>query len=369
MAPEVWARPVGEWTQSTHPNGPLKPLWGKAENSTGTSDGCDRAGLADVSGELRSGEEIPDGGLGSRRPGRREEARWPGTFDMSTLSSQGYFVLLPNPRGSYGAGEAFTGERQGLRLRRSARHRGRRRRGARSVADRSRTALGITGWSYGGYMTMWAVTQTTRFKAAVAGAGIANWQSYYGQNLIDQWMIPYFGASVYDDPGGLREELADHLHQEGEDADADRWSASAMRECPAPQSYEFWHALKTLGVKTQLVVYPDEGHAARSRNIRRIFWSARSHGLTTISSSLKACDSLRAAIRAAIPKAARIGSAFGTPLPAISKVVPCAGVVIGAGSPPGSVTPREKTLAASLRSVPDRDTSKPRHRNRRGARR
>ena len=49
-------------------------------------------------------------------------------------------------------------------------------------------------------MTMWTVTQTNRFHAAVAGAGIANWQSYYGQNLIDQWMIPYFGASVYDDP-------------------------------------------------------------------------------------------------------------------------------------------------------------------------
>ena len=60
--------------------------------------------------------------------------------------------------------------------------------------------IGITGWSYGGYMTMWAVTQTGRFRAAVAGAGICNWQSYYGQNGIDQWMIPFFGASAYDDP-------------------------------------------------------------------------------------------------------------------------------------------------------------------------
>src|SRR5580704_4218892 len=60
--------------------------------------------------------------------------------------------------------------------------------------------LGIAGWSYGGYMTMWTVTQTRRFHAAVAGAGIANWQSYYGENLIDQWMIPYFGSSVYNNP-------------------------------------------------------------------------------------------------------------------------------------------------------------------------
>ena len=80
--------------------------------------------------------------------------------------------------------------------------------------------LGVAGWSYGGFMTMWAVTQTNRFRAAVAGAGIANWQSYYGENGIDQWMIPYFGASVYDDPAGLRAELADQLHQEREDADA-----------------------------------------------------------------------------------------------------------------------------------------------------
>jgi acylaminoacyl-peptidase len=119
--------------------------------------------------------------------------------------------------------------------------------------------LGIGGWSYGGYMTMWTVTQTNRFKAAVAGAGIANWQSYYGQNSIDEWMIPYFGASVYDDPSVyaksspitfIKNVKTPTLIVVGE-RDA---------ECPAPQSYEFWHALTTLGVKTELVVYPGEGH-------------------------------------------------------------------------------------------------------------
>jgi dipeptidyl aminopeptidase/acylaminoacyl peptidase len=122
--------------------------------------------------------------------------------------------------------------------------------------------LGIAGWSYGGYMTMWTVTQTRRFRAAVAGAGIANWQSYYGENLIDQWMIPYFGASVYDNPAVyarsspinfIRNVTTPTLILVG-DSDA---------ECPAPQSYEFWHALKTRGVRTQLVVYAGEGHAIR----------------------------------------------------------------------------------------------------------
>ncbi len=192
-------------------------------------------------------------------PAAAKSPAWPAGFDATLLSASGYFVLFPNPRGSYGAGEEFTranvkdfgygdlrdilaGVDQVLKT---------------QPVDASR--IGITGWSYGGFMTMWAVTQTTRFRAAVAGAGIANWQSYYGENLIDQWMIPYFGASVYDDPATyakmspitfIKNVRTPTLIVVG-DSDA---------ECPAPQSYEFWHALKTLGVKTQLVVYPNEGH-------------------------------------------------------------------------------------------------------------
>jgi dipeptidyl aminopeptidase/acylaminoacyl peptidase len=93
----------------------------------------------------------------------------------------------------------------------------------------------------------------------VAGAGLANWQSYYGENSIDQWMIPYFGASVYDDPAAyaksspityIKSVKTPTLILVGE----------RDGECPTPQSYEYWHALKTLGVKTRLVVYPGEGH-------------------------------------------------------------------------------------------------------------
>jgi dipeptidyl aminopeptidase/acylaminoacyl peptidase len=166
---------------------------------------------------------------------------------------------MPNPRGSYGQGEAFalanvkdfgggdlrdilTGVEEAIRS---------------APVDPER--IGITGWSYGGFMTMWAVTQTSRFRAAMAGAGLANWQSYYGENAIDQWMIPYFGASVYQDPAVyaksspinfIRQVKTPTLVVVG-DSDG---------ECPPPQSYEFWHALKTLEVKTELVVYPHEGH-------------------------------------------------------------------------------------------------------------
>ena len=122
--------------------------------------------------------------------------------------------------------------------------------------------LGIAGWSYGGYMAMWAPTRTTRFKAAVAGAGIANWQSYYGQNRIARWMVPFFGATVYDDPWiyarsspitFIQRHRTPTLVLHGE-RDA---------EVPAPQGYELWRALRTLGVPSELVVYPDEGHHFR----------------------------------------------------------------------------------------------------------
>lgn len=112
-------------------------------------------------------------------------------------------------------------------------------------------------------MTMWGVTQTNRFSAAVAGAGLANLQSYYGENQIDQWMIPFFGASVYDDPEVYAKSSPITFIKKAKTptlilvGDSDG-------ECPTPQSYEFWHALKTLNVENELVVYEHEGHALAS---------------------------------------------------------------------------------------------------------
>ena len=73
-------------------------------------------------------------------------------------------------------------------------------RAALAAAPINPDQVGITGWSYGGFMAMWAVTQTNEFRAAVAGAGIANWQSYHAQNNIPGWVLLYFGTTPYDDP-------------------------------------------------------------------------------------------------------------------------------------------------------------------------
>ena len=206
-------------------------------------------------------------------PSSATTSEWPASFGMSraivaALSARGYYVLLPNPRGSYGQGEDFTranmkdfggGDLRDICAGVAAAI-------AKYPIDRAR--LGVTGWSYGGYMTMWTVTQTNRFKAAVAGAGIANWQSYYGENDIDAWMIPYFGASVYDDPAVYARSapitFIKNVHTPTLVLVGERDG-----ECPAPQSFEFWHALKTLGVETQLVVYADEGHSIRKPEHRR----------------------------------------------------------------------------------------------------
>ena len=263
LAPEVWAGPAGEWTARTRGNDELKPLWGKTEKLHWQSDGAEVEGWLLYPANYDASKKYPMVVSVHGGPASAKKPAWPaGHFDMSVMSSQGYFVLFPNPRGSYGEGEAFThanvrdfgrGDLKDIEA-------GVDRAVATHPIDANR--VGIAGWSYGGFMTMWTVTQTTRFHAAVAGAGISNWQSYYGENLIDQWMIPYFGASIYDAPAVyarsspinyIKNVKTPTLVLVG-DGDA---------ECPAPQSYEFWHALKTLRVKTQLVIYPGEGHAVR----------------------------------------------------------------------------------------------------------
>jgi dipeptidyl aminopeptidase/acylaminoacyl peptidase len=193
-------------------------------------------------------------------PGDGVQSSWPDPhYYPMVLPAKGYFVLRPNPRGSFGNGEAFTqanvrdfgyGDWQDILA---------------GVDEALRTApvdpkrLGLTGWSYGGYMTMWGVTQTDRFRAAVAGAGIANWSSYYGENQIDQWMIPFFGKSVYDDPE-VYTRSAPLTYIKNVKTPTLILVGDSDGECPTPQSYEFWHALKTLGVETELVVYEHEGH-------------------------------------------------------------------------------------------------------------
>lgn len=172
---------------------------------------------------------------------------------------KGYYLLLPNPRGSYGQGEAFAaanrrdfggGDLRDILAGVDA---------AERVAPIDDARIGLHGHSYGGFMTMWALTQTHRFRAAIAGAGLSNWISYYGTNGIDTWMLPFIGASVYDDPAPYHAMSAIE-HMKNVTTPVLLYTGESDVEVPASQSFEYWHALKTLGVPVQLHVYPGEGH-------------------------------------------------------------------------------------------------------------
>ena len=268
QAPEVWLFDPKIYEgrsmeQVTHVNDALKPMWGKAESITWKNEGFDVQGWLIPPVNYDPSKKYPMIVMVHGGPSSAVLPHWPGVgYGGVPFSTLGYFVLMPNPRGSYGEGEKFTqanvkdfgyGDLRDIMA------------GVDTVEKKysiDDKRLGLTGWSYGGFMTMFAVTQTNRFHAAVAGAGISNWQSYYGENSIDQWMVPFFGATVYDDPKVYAKSSAiDFIKQVTTPTlvvvgDRDG-------ECPSPQSFEFWHALKAENVPTELVVYPGEGHHFR----------------------------------------------------------------------------------------------------------
>jgi dipeptidyl aminopeptidase/acylaminoacyl peptidase len=268
--------------QISYFNAGVKPAWGKSVSLEWTNEGFHVQGWLTLPVKYDAAKKYPlivqvHGG-----PAGALLARWTagGMLSASSYSALGYFVLQPNPRGSFGEGEAFTqanrkdfgyGDLRDILA------------GVDMVEEKysiDANRVGITGWSYGGFMSMFAPTQTNRFKASMAGAGISDWLSYYGENSIDQWMIPFFGASVYDDPAAYAKSSAINFIKR---AHTPTLLAVGDRdgECPAPQSFEYWHALRDLGVPTELVVYPNEGHGLadpdhrRDVELRTMEWFAR----------------------------------------------------------------------------------------------
>jgi len=179
------------------------------------------------------------------------------------LTARGYAVFYPNIRGSSGYGEKFIemnrgdwggGDYQDVMW------------GVddlvgRGIADPDRLAIG--GWSYGGYMAEWAITQTTRFKAAVSGAGLANLISEYGTEQgpsYDEWFygVPYEPEKV---AGFLNS--SPFVHLKNAKTPTLILQGDADLTDPLGQSQELYRGLKRYGVETELVVYPREPHGFR----------------------------------------------------------------------------------------------------------
>ncbi|HEY0383162.1 MAG TPA: S9 family peptidase [Candidatus Elarobacter sp.] len=259
--PEIAIGPLGAMHAVTSANAHVRRLTGAARSLTWTGDGNTVQGWLIFPPDAKAGVRYP---IVTYVHGGPAFAHYP-VFPsgplafQAMLAARGYIVFEPNPRGSYGQGEAFTranikdfgyGDLRDILGGLDAV-------GQTVPVDPKR--VGIFGWSYGGYITMWSLTQTNRFKAAVSGAGLSDWLSYYGTNEIDTWMLPYFGASVYDDPS-VYAKSSPINYIKGVKTPTLMVAGDRDAEVPVTQSYEYWHALRALGVPAELVIYPGEGH-------------------------------------------------------------------------------------------------------------
>ncbi len=265
-APAIVAGPIAAMRAVTEDNASLQPQVA-VQNISWKNEGFNVQGWLIGPRATEAGRKYPlivqvHGGPAAAASPRYVSPGEQGNPLLRELVEKGYFVFLPNPRGSFGQGQEFTranrrdfggGDLRDILAGIDA---------VAAAAPVDTNRMGLIGHSYGGFMTMWGVTHSQRFKAAVAGAGIANWISYYGQNGIDQWMIPYFGASAYDDPAIYRQ-LSPIESIKMARTPTLVYVGERDVECPPAQSMEFWHGLKAMGVPSSLVIYDGEGHSIR----------------------------------------------------------------------------------------------------------
>jgi dipeptidyl aminopeptidase/acylaminoacyl peptidase len=278
-APEIVAGRIGHWQPITHENaGVATPF--TARSVTWRNDGYDVQGWLLVP-RADGGAVAAAGGAGAAlRPmvvyvhGGPEAASTnrylPETSTVRALLDAGWIVFEPNYRGSFGQGEAFAaasiqdlggGDWRDVLSGVDA---------ALQVAPIDAERLGLMGGSYGGYLTMWGVTQTHRFRAAVSHAGVSDWLSIEGEAPQAGSDQVNFGGSVYDNATPylkaspimyMRRVATPVLITVGE----------RDLECPMAQSEEFFTALQTLGVPSDFYVYAGEGHALRKPENRADF--------------------------------------------------------------------------------------------------
>jgi dipeptidyl aminopeptidase/acylaminoacyl peptidase len=182
---------------------------------------------------------------------------------FQVYAARGYAVLYLNPRGSSGYGQRFSdgtlrewggGDYQDL---------------MRGVDEALRTRswidperLGVTGGSYGGFMTNWIVTQTSRFKAAVAAASVSNLISFYATSLYQDLVHAEFGGFPWEDYDLLWRWSPLHYIKQAQ-TPLLLLHGEQDNDVHITQAEEMYMALKRRGVETVLVRYPREGHGFR----------------------------------------------------------------------------------------------------------
>jgi len=189
-----------------------------------------------------------------------------GTSPGQTWASQGWAVLYPNPRGSTGYGEKWMrgnipdwggGDYRDIMTGVDALI-------VKGMVDSTRMAF--EGWSYGGYMTSWVVSQTGRFKAAMMGAGLPSLLSMAGTTDIPGYIDTFFnGMPQYD--GSIMNPQMKFMLERSAISYSDKVTTPLLilhggndERVPIGQPMEFYRALRNRGKTTELVFYPREGH-------------------------------------------------------------------------------------------------------------
>lgn len=179
-------------------------------------------------------------------------------FDAQLYAANGYVVLHTNPRGSSGYGQAFS---QALfadwgNLDFQDVNAGVDNLIARGYVDSER--LGVGGWSYGGILTNYVITQTTRFKGAVSGASEALYRANYGHDHYQMWWevelgLPWVNPEAW--------ERLSPFNKVDKITTPTLWMGGSLDwNVPILNSEQMYQGMKRLGRETQLVVYPGEFH-------------------------------------------------------------------------------------------------------------
>ena len=265
-APEAFVTPVDRWApvQVSKANAdiPKHPL-GKTEVVKWKSkDGMEIEGLLTYPANYEAGKRYPmvliiHGGPAGVFVQSFIASR--SVYPTASYAAQGWAVLRCNIRGSSGYGKKFryanykdwggldyqdlmTGVDSIIQ---------------KGVADADR--LVVSGWSYGGYMTSWVITQTKRFKAASIGAPVTNLMSFTGTADIPGFIPDYFGAEFWDNP----ETYAKHsamFNVKGATTPSMIQHGERDERVPVGQGFELYSALRRQGTTVKMVTYPRQPH-------------------------------------------------------------------------------------------------------------
>ena len=186
----------------------------------------------------------------------------PSIYMIQYFAQEGFAVLRPNPRGSTGYGKEFRyanfmdwgyGDLSDLLA------------GVDHVIEMGvahADSLLLMGWSYGGYMTSFAVTQTDRFRAASMGAGLPNLISMVSTTDIGDYLAGHMGGEYFDDYETYEKHSAVY-HIKNVTTPTQVIHGAQDLRVPFTQGQEFYNSLTRLGVETEMIVYPRTPHGPR----------------------------------------------------------------------------------------------------------